>query len=79
MGTVEAPAQTRPVIRHIDETRLETDVPYRVAYLSEFMGITPADWAAIHESGTILAPVVKNLVDAVYQRLFSYDCTKRHF
>lgn len=79
MSTVAAPAQTRAVMRHIDEARLETDLPYRVAYLAEFMGITQDDWDAIRESGEILGPIVDSLVDAVYEKLWQYDATQRHF
>ena len=78
MSTV-APAQTRPVQRQVDEQRLERDLPYRVAYLTEFMGMTEDDWNAIHESGKYLAPVVDSLVDTVYDHLFRYEATWRHF
>jgi hypothetical protein len=50
-----------------------------VDYLAEFMGFSPADVAAIHGAAEVLAPVVPGLVDAVYDKLFSYDATKRHF
>jgi hypothetical protein len=66
-------------MQQIDEARLETDVVYRVGYVSEFMGFGPDDIAAIHAAATELAPVVPGLVDAVYNKLFSYDATKRHF
>lgn len=66
-------------MKHIDEERLEADVAYRVAYVSEFMGFEPADIAAIHGAASHLAPLVPALVDAVYEKLFSYDATKRHF
>jgi hypothetical protein len=66
-------------MKHIDETRLETDLAYRVSYVTEFMGFTAEDIAALHASAAVLAPVVPALVDAVYDKLFSYDCTKRHF
>lgn len=78
MSTVAA-AQTRPAMRYIDEARLETDLPYRVAYLAEFMGITEDDWDAVHESGQVLGPVVEALVDAVYDKLWKYEATQRHF
>ncbi len=63
----------------IDEARLETDVVYRMGYVGEFMGFDGDDIAAIHGAATFLAPVVPTLVDAVYEKLFSYDATKRHF
>ncbi len=66
-------------MKHIDEARLETDVIYRVGYVSEFMGLDGDDLAAIQASASHLAPLVPGLVDAVYEKLFSYDATKRHF
>lgn len=66
-------------MKHIDENKLESDVLYRVSYLSEFMGFEEADIKAIHGSAAHLAPHVPGLVDAVYDKLFGYDATKRHF
>jgi hypothetical protein len=66
-------------MKKIDEARLETDVLYRVGYVSHFMGFDENDTAAIHAAAGALAPLVPSLVDAVYQKLFSYDATKRHF
>jgi hypothetical protein len=69
---------SRP-IKHIDEPRLEKDLGYRFGYLAEFMGFGPEDVEAIHAVAPHLAPLVPTLVDAVYDKLFSYDSTKRHF
>jgi len=66
-------------MKRIDEGRLEKDTLYRVNYVSEFMGFGPEDIAAIHAAASHLAPVVPVLVDAVYDKLFSCDATKRHF
>jgi hypothetical protein len=66
-------------MKRIDEPRLENDLAYRFSYLTEFMGFNADDVAAIHGAATHLAPVVPTLVDAVYDKLFSYDATKRHF
>jgi hypothetical protein len=66
-------------MKHIDEQKLESDLSYRFGYVSEFMGFGEDDIAAIHGSAEHLAPVVPQLVDAVYDKLFSYDATKRHF
>jgi hypothetical protein len=63
----------------INEARLEQDVEYRFGYVAEFMGFGPADVEAIHAAAPKLAPLVPGLVDAVYDKLFSYDATKRHF
>lgn len=67
------------IMQHIDERRLESDLGYRFGYLVEFMGLTGADIEAIHGSAPLLAPIVPALVDAVYDKLFTYDATKRHF
>ena len=66
-------------MQHIDEPRLETDLSYRFGYLTEFMGFGEPDIRAIHASATVLAPLVPTLVDAVYEKLFEYEATKRHF
>jgi hypothetical protein len=87
LDTVTLPRDTakpahRPVpaaLRHIDERRLEQDLGYRFGYLSEFMGFSAQDDEAIHAMAPYLAPLVPQLVDAVYVKLFQYDATKRHF
>jgi hypothetical protein len=66
-------------MKRIDEQRLEEDTFYRVGYTSEFMGFDAGDMAAIHGAAAHLAPLVPVLVDAVYDKLFSFDATKRHF
>lgn len=66
-------------LKHIDESRLEKDLGYRFQYLTEFMGFSPEDVELIHAAAAHLAPLVPQLVDAVYVKLFSYDSTKRHF
>lgn len=66
-------------MKRIDENRLESDLGYRFGYLTEFVGFGADDIAAIHGAAQHLAPLVPGLVDAVYDKLFSYDATKRHF
>ena len=66
-------------MKHIDEPRLETDLGYRFGYVAEFMGFGPDDVAAIHAAAPHLAPLVPGLVDAVYNQLYTYDATWRHF
>jgi hypothetical protein len=66
-------------LKRIDEGRLETDLGYRFGYVSEFMGFGPDDVDAIHAAAPLLADRVPGLVDAVYEKLFGYDATKRHF
>ena len=66
-------------MQHIDESRLETDLEYRFNYLAGFMGFGEEDIEAIHGAAELLGPIVPQLVDAVYDKLFTYDATKRHF
>jgi len=66
-------------MKRIDEPRLETDLGYRFEYVAGFMGFGPDDVAAIHAAAPALAPLVPGLVDAVYEKLHTYDATWRHF
>lgn len=66
-------------MNQIDESRLETDLGYRFGYLTEFIGFGEEDIQAIHGVAESLAPLVPGMVDAVYDKLFSYDATVRHF
>jgi hypothetical protein len=66
-------------VKRIDEPRLESDLAYRFGYVAEFMGFGPDDVAAIHAAAAHLAPLVPSLVDAVYDKLHTYDSTWRHF
>ncbi len=66
-------------MKHIDEPRLESDVAYRYEYLAEFIGFDEEDVETLHNAAAIVGPLVPQLVDGVYQKLFSYDATKRHF
>jgi len=66
-------------MQQIDEARLESDLAYRFKYLTEFMEFSAEDIDAIHAAAEYLAPVVPQLVDAVYDKLSQYDATWRHF
>lgn len=66
-------------MKKIDEPRLETDLEYRFNYLCDFIGFGEADIKVIHSAAPLLAPLVPALVDAVYNKLISYDATWRHF
>ena len=66
-------------MKHVQEGRLEKDLGYRFEYLAEFLGFGADDVAAVHASAARLAPLVPALVDAVYDKLASYDATWRHF
>jgi hypothetical protein len=66
-------------MKRIEEAKLESDLGYRFGYLCEFIGFGQQDVAAIHAAAPALAPLVPGLVDAVYDKLFGYNATKRHF
>ena len=66
-------------MQHIDEARLESDLEYRFGYLAQFMGFEQDDIDAIHGAAEHLAPLVPVLVDAIYEKLHTYDATWRHF
>ena len=65
-------------LSQVDEPRLETDTAYRFRYLRDFIGFGNDDVDAIHAAAVFLGPRVPGLVDAVYDKLFAYDATKRH-
>lgn len=66
-------------MKAIDEARLESDLAYRFEYLTEFVGFAEDDIAVVHEAAGLLGPLVPTLVDAVYEKLHSYESTWRHF
>lgn len=66
-------------MQHIDEPRLESDLDYRFEYLAGFIGFGEDDIRHVHGAADALGPHVPALVDAVYDKLFQYDATKRHF
>jgi hypothetical protein len=63
----------------VDEFRLEFDLEYRVRFLREFMGLTDADVAVIQGSAAALEPHLPQLVEVVYEQMFAFDATRRHF
>jgi len=63
----------------VNESQLETDLPYRFQYLAEFIGFDSEDAAAVQASGPYLGPLIPQLVDRTYDRLLRYDATARHF
>lgn len=65
-------------LSQVDEPRLETDTAYRFRYLRDFIGFGNDQVDAIHAAAVFLGPRVPGLVDAVYDKLFAYDATKRH-
>nr|CAG4708783.1 unnamed protein product [Naegleria fowleri] len=68
-----------PVMQTIEENKLFTDLHYRFDYVCKFVGFGPEDIEAIHNSASVLAPLVPTVVDLVYVKLFSFDVTKKVF
>ena len=66
-------------MEHIDNKKLFTNLEYRFNYVSKFIGFGEEDIKYIHESSSVLAPLVPTVVDLVYKKLFSFDITKRPF
>ncbi|KAJ3353602.1 hypothetical protein GGF32_002933 [Allomyces javanicus] len=66
-------------MQHIVREQLYTDVVYRFKYVASFVDFGEKDMEMIKASAAHLAPLVPAVVDAVYQKLFSYDITKAYF
>lgn len=66
-------------MKEIDEASLESSILHRFEFLAEFMGFGESDIKAIHDAAPLLAPLVPQLVDGVYDKLQSYTSTWRHF
>ncbi|KAI8141715.1 Protoglobin-domain-containing protein [Fennellomyces sp. T-0311] len=66
-------------MQHIDREQLYADGEYRFNYVSQFMDFGADDIKAIESVADKIRPLVPTIVDAVYQKLFSYDITKKHF
>ncbi|KAJ3080676.1 hypothetical protein HK102_002897 [Quaeritorhiza haematococci] len=66
-------------ICHVDHDRIYEDPKYRWQYVCRFVGFTEEDVRLIKESAPLVAPLVPTIVDAVYERLFSFDITKAVF
>ncbi|KAL1914868.1 uncharacterized protein VTP21DRAFT_7784 [Calcarisporiella thermophila] len=66
-------------MEYIDESKLESDLQYRFAYVSKFVGFGEKDIKMIKNAATFLEPLVPVIVDKVYEKLFSFDVTKKVF
>ena len=65
-------------MKHIDKTSLAY-LPSRIEYITDFLEFGPEDAQCLHDSVSILSPLIKTIVDAVYVKLFSYSITKAVF
>lgn len=67
-------------MQHIDSNLIETDLPSRMNYLLDFLQWDPAkDGPLIEACKPVLAPIVNDIVDAVYDHLLKYDITAAVF
>ncbi|CAE6410241.1 unnamed protein product [Rhizoctonia solani] len=68
-----------PILNRIDPTQLETSLPKRVEYITKFMEFGPEDAAALRAAAPIVKQITNSAVDAVYEKLFSFDVTRATF
>ncbi|CUA69290.1 hypothetical protein RSOLAG22IIIB_13980 [Rhizoctonia solani] len=66
-------------MRYIDANLINTDLQARVDYLTKFIEFGPADVEALHNAAPILKPLADAAVDAVYEKLFSFDITRAKY
>ncbi|KAG7441124.1 uncharacterized protein BT62DRAFT_551174 [Guyanagaster necrorhizus] len=66
------------VLKHIDPATLD-DLQTRVQYLRDFIEFTQADADALHAAKPVVATLVPDLVDRVYNKLLSFDITAAAF
>lgn len=66
-------------MKRVDEDLLERDPVARFEWVATFIGFETADQSALLAAAPLIAPRVPQLVDAVYERLFSWVNTKCHF
>lgn len=67
-------------MQHIDAALIATDLPARMEYLQSFLGWEPAqDGPLIEACKPVLAPILGDVVDAVYDHLLKYDITAATF
>jgi len=65
-------------MQHISDQSLH-NLPNRIQYLLDFIGFSEDDAAALHASRDIVAPLIPAIVDAVYEKLLSFDITAKSF
>jgi hypothetical protein len=66
-------------MKHIDKEAIQTNLPARVEYITDFLEFGSDDADTLHAAAPLLSSLVPTVVDAVYLKLFDYDITKRVF
>ncbi|CAF5040351.1 unnamed protein product, partial [Rotaria magnacalcarata] len=64
---------------HVDADKLNTDLRYRFDYVAKFLNFTKTDIQLLNTVAPKLVPLVPTAVDAIYDKLFSFDVTKGVF
>ncbi|MCJ1479494.1 hypothetical protein MMC13_008180 [Lambiella insularis] len=71
--------KTRPKsMQHISPASL-TSLQHRLAYTTSFLNFTESDGAAINASGPLIAPLLQNVLNAIYSKLLEFDITAKAF
>ncbi|KAL2075747.1 hypothetical protein VTL71DRAFT_690 [Oculimacula yallundae] len=65
-------------MQHISPSSL-SDLPSRISYLSDFLSLTPLDNEALLAAKPLIAPLIPTILDAVYNKLLSFDITAKAF
>ena len=65
-------------MEHIDPETLG-ELPSRINYLREFIGFTVEDSKALRAAAPVVSPLVPAAVEAVYDKLLSFDITAQAF
>lgn len=68
-----------PILHRIDPVALDTDLAKRVEYITRFIEFGPKDAAALRAAAPIVKQITNCAVDAVYEKLFSFDITRATF
>ncbi|KAG9246513.1 Protoglobin-domain-containing protein [Calycina marina] len=65
-------------MQYIKSASLE-HLPSRISYLSTFLDLTPGDTEALLAAKPLIAPLIPNILDAVYTKLLNFDITAQAF
>ncbi|KAL7413134.1 Protoglobin-domain-containing protein [Mrakia frigida] len=66
-------------MQHVDRHKLQTSLPDRIAFAREFIGFSVEDGETLNAAASLVGPLVKGVVDGVYEHLFKFDYTKASF
>ncbi|CAF3026149.1 unnamed protein product [Rotaria socialis] len=64
---------------HIDNDRLQNEIHYRFDYFSKLINFTTEAVTALNTFASAALPVIPDIVDSVYRKVFQYDDTKNYF